>query len=119
MCARARVCVFVRSYIHGGGFHTGNASMFAGVHERTVKRLERHAHVDSVSVMSVDYPLTPHDCWFSSVSGSSHAIDAVVRTIRFLHHEWRVPIRSMIIAGDSAGGNLVLTATAKVRSTLL
>eukprot|EP00750_Incisomonas_marina_P016646 INCI19251.1.p1 GENE.INCI19251.1~~INCI19251.1.p1 ORF type:complete len:442 (-),score=60.85 INCI19251.1:217-1476(-) len=99
-------------YIHGGGFNVGSPSMVNDALMIMARDLERSPHVSSASILGVEYPLTPEHSWFSASHGSSQAIETSVSAIRWLHHTHRVPIKNMVICGDSAGGNLAIVVSA-------
>jgi len=105
--------------MHGGGFHVGSAFMHGHFHATVIKRLEEDSNIDTVSLLSVAYPLAPQNSWFSDTYNSSQAIDACKAAIRWVHDELSVPISNIIVAGDSAGGNLALTTSASVSSMCL
>jgi acetyl esterase/lipase len=103
-------------FIHGGGFHLMGPQYQDDANMDVLRTLERATErVTSASLVCVEYPLAPRDCWFSSErGGSSQAIDAAADAIKWLHREWGVPIGNLIVSGDSAGGNLALTASAQL-----
>jgi acetyl esterase/lipase len=102
-------------YIHGGGFHLLGPQYCDDANLDVLRTLERDERVTSASLVCVEYPLAPRDCWFSGErGGSSQAIDAAADTIKWLHREWGVPVANLVISGDSAGGNLTLTASAQL-----
>ncbi|WP_038026701.1 alpha/beta hydrolase [Synechococcus sp. PCC 7336] len=83
-------------YLHGGGFVVGSLQ----THRRIACDL---AEASGVSVMSIDYRLAPEHPYPAALEDTLTAYHWLTHT-RALH-----PTR-VAIAGDSAGGNLALTA---------
>ncbi|KAK9470062.1 Alpha/Beta hydrolase protein, partial [Dipodascopsis tothii] len=81
-------------YVHGGGHYTGSR---AGYRPLTV----RLAEATGARVLSVDYRLAPQSAFPAALVDVLVAYEWVLRS---------VPASQVILAGDSAGGNLVLAA---------
>jgi epsilon-lactone hydrolase len=89
-------------YLHGGGF----------VYELTPPHLEMLAylaHKMSMRVLAVDYRVAP-DYPFPA------ALDDCVTAYRWLLKQG-VPADAIVMAGDSAGGNLTITSLMKLRDS--
>jgi acetyl esterase/lipase len=87
-------------YIHGGGYASGAPRGYLGLAGRL-------AHLLGAEVLIPDYRLAPEHRFPA-------AIDDVVASYRALIREGRDP-RSIVIAGDSAGGAMVVTLMRKAR----
>ena len=84
-------------YVHGGGFFAGNLD----THDPVCRAL---ANLSPAVVVSVDYRLAPEFTWPTALDDTLRALEWVARTLR--------PPR-LIVAGDSAGGNLTACTTLK------
>jgi acetyl esterase/lipase len=87
-------------YFHGGGYSIGSAE----THRDLVARLCRAA---GARALSVDYRLAPEHRFPA-------AVDDAVASYRWLLDQG-VPSRSIVIAGDSAGGGLAIGTTLALR----
>lgn len=94
-CESRRVAV----YLHGGGWCVGSPR----THESIVRRL---AEALCCEIWSVDYALAPEHPYPAGLQDCIAAIDQAA-----LEH----PGARMIVAGDSAGANLALEATIRLR----
>lgn len=94
--ARDRVLL----YLHGGGFVLGLTSL----HMEMVAHLARRM---GVRALMVDYRLAPEHPFPA-------ALEDCVAAYRWLLQQ-EIPARHIVIAGDSAGGNLTLTTLMKLR----
>ena len=91
-------------YFHGGGFVTGSRIS----HDTFVRRL---AHGTGLDVLSVDYRLAP-DASFPA------AVEDAVAAWRFaveVAPRWGLDPARIVVAGDSAGGNLATVVAREVR----
>ncbi|UCZ88786.1 alpha/beta hydrolase [Gordonia sp. WA4-43] len=91
-------------YFHGGGFVTGSRIS----HDTFVRRL---AHGTGLDVLSVDYRLAP-DAPFPA------AVEDAVAAWRFaveVAPRWGLDPARIVVAGDSAGGNLATVVAREVR----
>lgn len=87
-------------YLHGGGFALGSPEVAMAITER----LAGHG----LEVVSVDYRLAPeHPC--------PAAIDDAVAVCRALDTDTGGTGRGVVLAGDSAGANLALSAALRLR----
>jgi acetyl esterase/lipase len=86
-------------YLHGGAFLTGGLN----THRSLVTRLSRAA--DAV-VLNVDYRMLPSHT-------VSEAVDDCIDGLRWLHRHG-YPSKSVVVAGDSAGGFLAFMFTLSV-----
>ncbi|MFN8527348.1 MAG: alpha/beta hydrolase [Anaerolineae bacterium] len=89
-------------YLHGGAFIFGLTSM----HRQMVARL---AQTMGIRALMVDYRLAPEHPFPA-------ALDDCVTTYRWLL-EQGISASQIVIAGDSAGGNLTLTTLMKLRDS--
>lgn len=87
-------------YLHGGGFVFGSSA----THAELITRLALAAEA---RVLAVEYRLTPEAVFPA-------ALDDVVAAYRWLLSEGVRPDQ-LVIAGDSAGGNLTLTGLLRLR----
>ncbi|MEZ4640223.1 MAG: alpha/beta hydrolase [Caldilineaceae bacterium] len=87
-------------YLHGGGFVLG----LTGLHMEMVAQLARRT---GVRALMVDYRLAPEHPFPA-------ALDDCVVAYRWLLQQGVAP-HNIVIAGDSAGGNLTLTTLMKLR----
>lgn len=99
---RARVNMV---FFHGGAFVAGDALMYLGTHAYWLHKLA--AAGISCSILSVDYPLAPEHPFPA-------AVEAAADVIEWLANE-SGETAPYILAGDSAGGNCVLTGLALLR----
>ncbi|MDQ8043803.1 MAG: alpha/beta hydrolase [Solirubrobacteraceae bacterium] len=83
-------------YLHGGGFVVGSPR----THRNIVSRL---SHVTATAVASVDYRMAPE----ASIQASRADAYAVYKSLI----ESGYPAEGIVIAGDSAGGNLATYVT--------
>ncbi len=89
-------------YVHGGGFMIGSAA----VYRHLVSRLAR---ASGCSVLSLDYRLAPEHPYPA-------ALEDVLDAWRWLT-SGRLPSSGVALAGDSAGGNLVLSLLMRLRGS--
>ncbi|WIA14004.1 hypothetical protein OEZ85_002565 [Tetradesmus obliquus] len=99
---RARVNMV---FFHGGAFVAGDALMYLGTHAYWLHKLA--AAGISCRILSVDYPLAPEHPFPA-------AVEAAADVIEWLANE-SGETAPYILAGDSAGGNCVLTGLALLR----
>jgi monoterpene epsilon-lactone hydrolase len=88
-------------YIHGGGFTAGSAAAYRGL----------SAHLSAATgcrVLAVDYRWAPE-------APFPAALDDCVAGYRWLIGKLGVPARDVVLAGDSAGGNLVVAMLLALR----
>jgi acetyl esterase/lipase len=86
-------------YVHGGGFTVGSSHTLRDL-------LSRIALASSARVLSVDYRLAPEHPWPAGLDD----LRAVWRAALAEHAP-----RQIVLAGDSAGGNLVLALLIELR----
>ena len=87
-------------YFHGGGFRLGSVSS----HRELIARL---SEASGCRVLAINYRLAPEHCFPA-------AIDDAVASYRWLLDRGHGP-ENVAMAGDSAGGNLVLAAMLRLR----
>jgi monoterpene epsilon-lactone hydrolase len=87
-------------YLHGGGFVFGLSSL----HRHMMVYLARRM---GIRVLAVDYRLAPEHPFPA-------ALEDCVTTYRWLLKQG-VTARNLVVAGDSAGGNLTITTLMKLR----
>jgi epsilon-lactone hydrolase len=88
-------------YIHGGGFTAGSAAAYRGL----------SAHLSAATgcrVLALDYRWAPEEPFPA-------ALDDCVAAYRWLIGKIGVPARDVVLAGDSAGGNLVVAMLLALR----
>lgn len=91
---------YVILYCHGGGYSTGS-SLYA----RTITA--KLAGCTSMDVLSFDYRLAPEHPYPAAITDAMRAWDSLMLL--------GYGARDVIVAGDSAGGNLALALTLKLK----
>ncbi len=87
-------------YLHGGGFAVGNAATGAPVAGYLAKKAELHA-------FSLDYPLAPESPYPAQLDNAQAAYQMLLNS--------GFAPESIVVAGDSAGGNLTLALLLRLR----
>ncbi|KAG0241447.1 hypothetical protein BGW41_005905 [Actinomortierella wolfii] len=100
-------CDIVIFAIHGGGMVMGDALMWLANYKNWIK-LMREKYNIKIGILSVEYTLSPEARW-------PVAIDECIAAYRFLVEHQNIDPRRIVMSGDSAGGNLCLTAALKMR----
>lgn len=90
----------VMLYLHGGAFSMGSRR----THRAFVARLAAASHLQA---LSIDYRLAPEHPFPAG-------LEDVLTAYRWLLHQG-TPAKRLVIAGDSAGGNLALAALLSLR----
>lgn len=91
-------------YLHGGGW-----TLFSiDTHDRVMRE---YAHRAQMVVIAVDYSLSPE----AKFPRALREIVSVVQWLRRHGRTWGVDPDRLVIAGDSAGGNLAITAALALR----
>ncbi|KAF7724792.1 hypothetical protein EC973_000749 [Apophysomyces ossiformis] len=93
-------------YFHGGGFALGTPTLYMESMIYMIERLQEK-HGICARIFTVDYRLSPEHIW-------PRAQEDCVKAYRYLLGLGVKPSK-IIMAGDSAGGNLVSTATLLIR----
>ncbi|KAI8140263.1 Alpha/Beta hydrolase protein [Fennellomyces sp. T-0311] len=93
-------------YIHGGGFHVGFSTEYMPTFLAMIDGLK--ARNIKASILSVDYSLSPEETY-------PKAQDDCVNAYRYLVHDLSISPSRIIIAGDSAGGNLAASVLLRIR----
>lgn len=88
-------------YLHGGAFCWHNPSMYRGFVERLCKLLGASGYL-------LDYRLAPEHQFPA-------AVDDCIATYRWLLEQSEVDHQRLVLAGDSAGGALVMTTLMQAR----
>ena len=91
----------VLMYLHGGGYVMGTIEMYRDMTTRL-------ATVGNVRVLSVDYRLAPENKFPAALNDS-------IKVYKWLLNKG-YEANNIMIAGDSAGGGLVLATLLKIRS---
>ena len=91
-------------YIHGGGFMLGSALSHRAVTINFARRC-------GVSVLAIDYRLLPEHSRLDCVEDC----DTAYRWILDNGPQAVAPVKTLFVAGDSAGGNLTLVTIARAR----
>ncbi|KAF9356799.1 hypothetical protein BGX26_004713 [Mortierella sp. AD094] len=100
-------CDLVVLAIHGGGMVMGDSLMFLTNYRAWMKELQSK-HGIKIGLLSVEYSLSPETPY-------PGALNECVAAFRHLVEEQGIDPRRIVLAGDSAGGNLCLTTTLKLR----
>ncbi|KAF9202197.1 hypothetical protein BGZ49_007610 [Haplosporangium sp. Z 27] len=102
-------CDLVVFAIHGGGMVMGDAFMFLANYRAWMKELQIKYGI-KIGVLSVEYSLSPEVPF-------PGALNECVAAYRHLVERQGVDPRKIVMAGDSAGGNLCLATALKLRDT--
>ncbi|KAK4515095.1 holocytochrome c synthase [Mucor velutinosus] len=94
-------------YIHGGGFTEGYSYMYMDTFQTIIRKL-KNKHNMRASILSLEYNLSPEHTW---PTASTEALDCY----RYLIHDLGISPSKVILAGDSAGGNLVATTLLRLK----
>lgn len=95
-------------YLHGGGFVVGNLES----HEFLTAPMAKD--LDAV-VIAVDYRLAPEHVYPAALEDCLAAWQYVVAQA----DEWQLDANRMVLAGDSAGGQLVAVLSAKLKNAVV
>ncbi|KAF9585167.1 hypothetical protein BGW38_003630 [Lunasporangiospora selenospora] len=98
---------FVILYIHGGGMVSGNARMYLRSFKTWMKTIQEKYNF-KLGILTVEYGLSPEHPYPT-------ALNQCVAAYRFLVEQQGIDPKQIIIAGDSAGGNLATTVSLKIR----
>jgi len=90
-------------YVHGGAYIGGSAKTYRGLTGKL-------AQVAQLKVLAIDYRLVPES---SFPDGRDDVVDAFKWLVKLGYQP-----KEIIIAGDSAGGGLALSATLSIRDNL-
>lgn len=91
-------------YFHGGGFCLGSVSLMDNVAREL-------AHATGAAVVSVGYRLAPEDPFPAGLDDC----EAVTRWALANAREFNVPRGAVVVAGESAGGNLATAVCLRLR----
>lgn len=94
-------------YIHGGGFTEGYSYMYLDTFQTIIQQL-KNKHNMRASILSLEYSLSPEHKW---PKACTEAVDCY----RYLIHDLGISPSKVILAGDSAGGNLVATTLLQLK----
>ncbi|MCU6736005.1 alpha/beta hydrolase [Diplocloster agilis] len=97
---RRHIKKYVILYCHGGGYNTGSFRYARSITNKL-------ASTTSMDVLSFDYRLAPE-------SPFPYALQDAIKAWDYLMH-FGYGARDVIVAGDSAGGNLALTLVLKLK----
>ncbi|KAJ7392845.1 carboxylic ester hydrolase [Desmophyllum pertusum] len=91
-------------YLHGGGWTIGSVDMYHPLTHRLAKEA-------NVVLISVEYRLAPKHTFPSQF----HDCYAVVKTLLATGYKYGIDTNRIVVAGDSAGGNLATAVALKLR----
>lgn len=97
---RSHMKKYVLLYCHGGGYNTGSLRYARSITNKL-------ASATSMDVLSFDYRLAPEHPWPA-------ALEDALKVWNYLMY-MGYGARDIIVAGDSAGGNLALVLTLKLK----
>ncbi|GJJ69081.1 hypothetical protein EMPS_01427 [Entomortierella parvispora] len=100
-------CDIVLLYIHGGGFIDGNPLMFLEFFLKTMKATQQ-THNLKIGILAIDYSLSPEHTY-------PVASDEIIASYKSLIQEHSVHSKKIVLIGDSAGGNICLGTTLRLR----
>ncbi|KAI9478001.1 MAG: alpha/beta hydrolase fold-domain-containing protein [Benjaminiella poitrasii] len=95
-------------YFHGGGFIQGHATMYMEAFQLIINQLKQD-HQLQARILSVEYSLSPEEKW-------PKAGEECLEAYRYLIHDLGVSPFKVILAGDSAGGNLVASTLLRLKN---
>lgn len=93
-------------FIHGGGWIVGNLD----TNERCLRLLSIRS---GMRILSIDYPLAPENPFPAGLN----CIVEICKLINKSGKKWGLDTNKLTIAGDSAGGNLALSAAVDLRNS--
>ena len=94
-------------YIHGGGFVEGYSYMHMETFQAIITQLQKHYNIQA-SILSLEYSLSPEHKW-------PKACNEAIECYRYLIHDLGISPSKVILAGDSAGGNIIATALLQLK----
>lgn len=94
-------------YTHGGGFVEGYSYMHMETFQAIIKQLQKDYSIQA-SILSLEYGLSPEHKW-------PKACNEAIECYRYLIHDLGISPSKVILAGDSAGGNLVATTLLQLK----
>ncbi|KAK9704226.1 hypothetical protein K7432_010317 [Basidiobolus ranarum] len=98
---------YVILYAHGGGFCVGNATMHLPTQLEWIAEVEkRHALVGCI--FSLEYDLAPECTFPKPILQMKEAYEYLINTLH-------INPSKIILAGDSAGGNLAISSAVRIR----
>ncbi|KAF9119226.1 hypothetical protein BGW39_000451 [Mortierella sp. 14UC] len=100
-------CDVVLLAVHGGGFIDGKAIMFLDYFRKLMKSVQQNQGV-KIGVLSVEYGLSPENPFPAALNEIAAAFHDLVK-------QHGVDSKRIILMGDSAGGNLCLSTSLKLR----
>lgn len=96
-------------FIHGGGWQFGNKSLIG--RGGTFASFRKLLLSNGYAVASVNYRLTPQGAFFPD---QIHDVKAAVRYLNVTGSQFGVDATRIVVAGDSAGGNLAMLMGATI-----
>ena len=99
----SRVCSTrtVVLYVHGGGFALGSVALYAEPLLRLLAHMSRRCPSSTVECVALEYELVPH------VRFPAPLLETLRCYAHLIEHE-HIPPSRIVVAGDSAGANLVM-----------
>ncbi|KAF9963690.1 hypothetical protein BGZ65_000895 [Modicella reniformis] len=100
-------CDVVVLTIHGGGFIEGHALTFLHAYKDWMKSAQKE-HNLRIGILSIQYALAPEQVY-------PYAMEEIIAAYRDLIKNHGVDPKRIILLGDSAGGNICLGTSIKLR----
>ncbi|KAG0369914.1 hypothetical protein BGX24_002249, partial [Mortierella sp. AD032] len=100
-------CDVILLAVHGGGFIDGKAIMFLDYFRKLMKSVQETQNI-KIGILSVEYGLSPENPFPSALNEVTAAYHDLVK-------QHGVDSRRIILFGDSAGGNLCISTSLKLR----
>ncbi|KAI8972752.1 Alpha/Beta hydrolase protein [Pilobolus umbonatus] len=97
----------VMYFIHGGGFRTGQSTMYMESYIHIIEYLKRKRNMN-VRVFTVDYRRLPETNYYQTK-------EDCMTGYRYLVQDLGIDPKKIVFAGDSAGGNLVASCILTLR----
>lgn len=88
-------------YVHGGGFALGSVALYAEPLLRLLAHMSLHRPSSAVECVALEYELVPH------VRFPAPLLEVLRCYAHLIEHE-HIPPSQIVVAGDSAGANLVM-----------
>lgn len=95
-------------YMHGGGFVEGYSYMYMDTFQAIIRKLKNEHGGIQASILSLEYSPSPEHKW-------PKACTEAIACYQYLIHDLSVSPSRVILAGDSAGGNLVATTLLQLK----
>ncbi|KAG0262007.1 hypothetical protein BG011_000431 [Mortierella polycephala] len=100
-------CDIIVLSIHGGGYIDGHALMFLNYFRNWMKSVQKNQNL-KIGILSIEYGLSPENPY-------PYAMNEIISAYRDLVKIHGVDSKRIVLLGDSAGGNICLGTSLKLR----